>query len=77
MSGIFTGIQTIIDTILGPIKYLVGIIDLAIQAMKYIAAALANVLSITTMLPTFIKVIALTTIAIAVVYQLMGRSQGK
>lgn len=76
MSGIFTGIQAILNTILGPIKYLIGIIELAVQAMKYIAAALANIFSIVNYLPNFIKVIALTTIAIAVVYQLMGRSQG-
>lgn len=77
MSGIFTGLQTIINTILGPIRYLIGIIELAIQAMKYIAAALGNVFSIVAYLPAWMNAIAATTIAIAVVYQLMGRSQGK
>lgn len=77
MSGIFSGIQAIIDTILGPIRYLVGIIELAIEVMKYIASALVNIYSIINYLPVWIKGIALTTVAIAVVFQLMGRSQGK
>lgn len=77
MSGIFSGLQAFLDVLVGPIRYLVGIIELAIQVMKYIASALVNIYSIINYLPVWIKGIALTTVAIAVVYQLIGRSQGK
>lgn len=77
MSGIFSGLQAIIDTILGPIKYLIGIIELAVEVMKYIASALANIIVIISDLPSWLYGIAMATISVAVVYQLFGRSQGK
>ena len=77
MSGIFNGIQAILDAVVGPLKWIADTIKLAIQVMGFVYKALVQITSIILTIPAWLQGVALATIAIAVAYQLFGREQGK
>ena len=77
MSGVFTGIQAIIDSILGPIKFILSIIQWTNKMLSIIAGAVINVVTLITTLPTWLVAYATIGISVMVIYLILGRETGK
>lgn len=84
MTGIFKGIQTLINGIetivngivLG-IKFIVNLVKSLIDLIRLLATTLANATNIAITLPTWLLAFVTASIGIAILYMLIGRSGGK
>ena len=77
MSGIFNGIQAIIDSILGPIRFILSIIQWTNKMLSIVVGVVTNVVSLIATLPNWLITYASIGIAVMVIYLLLGRSTGK
>ena len=77
MSGIFNGIQAIIDSILGPIRFILSIIQWTNKMLSIVVGVVTNVVSLIATLPSWLITYASIGIAVMVIYLLLGRSTGK
>ena len=77
MSGIFNGIQAIIDSILGPIRFILSIIQWTNKMLSIVVGVVTNIVSLITTLPNWLITYASIGIAVMVIYLLLGRSTGK
>lgn len=74
MTGIFTGIQTLIDTILAPIKWLGFIIMEIYHFGELILATITTLMTNITTLPNFLLKYAILSISVIVLLRILGRS---
>lgn len=84
MSGIFDGIQalingitTIVNGILLGIKFIINIIKSMIDLVRLLATTLTNVTGIAITLPSWLIAFVTASVGIAILYMLIGRSAGK
>ena len=77
MSGIFSGIQALIDSIFGPIKFLLSIIQWTNKLLSILVGVITNVITLIATLPDWLVAYASLGIAVMVIYLLLGRSTGK
>ena len=77
MTGIFKFFQILLDSILAPLKFLFGIINLTNKMLTILVEIVINVVNIITTLPSWLIAFPTLTIGIIVIYQLLGRESGK
>ena len=77
MSGIFNGIQAILDTMLAPIKYLGYIIEEIITFFTLIKTIVINIVIQIGTLPSYITNYLLLSFSILTVITLIGRKAGE
>ena len=84
MTGIFKGIQTLINGIetivngivLG-IKFIVNLVKSLVDLIRLLATTLANATNIAITLPSWLIAFVTASIGIAILYMLIGRTGGK
>lgn len=84
MTGIFKGIQTLINGIetivngivLG-IKFIVNLVKSLVDLIRLLATTLANATNIAITLPSWLLAFVTASIGIAILYMLIGRTGGK
>ena len=84
MSGIFSGIQTLINgittivngIILG-IKFIVNTIKSLFDLIRLLTTTLANATNIAITLPSWLIAFVTASIGIAILYMIIGRNAGK
>lgn len=84
MSGIFDGIQTLINgittivngIILG-IKFIVNMIKSLVDLIRLLATTLTNATNIAITLPSWLLAFVTASIGIAILYMIIGRNAGK
>ena len=84
MTGIFNGIQKLINIIetiievakLG-IQYLVNLVKSMIDLIRLLITTTANTYTLIATLPSWLIAFATATISVAVLYVILGRSNGK
>ena len=77
MSGIFAGLQAIIDSILGPLRFILSIIQWTNKLLSILVGVITNVVTLIATLPNWLIAYASLGIAVMVIYLLLGRSTGK
>lgn len=84
MSGIFEGlqkivnvIQTIVQGIKMGIEFLVNLCKMTTELLKLIITTLGNMTTIIATLPPWITAIATATLGISIIYVILGRNTGK
>lgn len=84
MTGIFKGIQTLINGIetivngivLG-IKFIVNLVKSLVDLIRLLATTLTNASNIAITLPSWLLAFVTASIGIAILYMLIGRNGGK
>ena len=77
MTGIFNGIQTLINGIMLGIRFIINLIKSSIDLIRLLATTLANATNIAITLPSWLIAFVTASIGIAILYMIIGRSAGK
>lgn len=84
MSGIFNGIQqlingikTIMDGALIGVKFIINLIKSLIDLIRLLATTLGNATTIAMTIPSWLRAFILASIGISVLYVIIGRNTGK
>lgn len=84
MSGIFDGIQTlingittIVNGIILAIKFLINLVKSLVDLIRLLATTLTNATNIAITLPSWLIAFVTASIGIAILYMIIGRSPGK
>lgn len=74
LTGIFNGLQAIIDTLLGPLRWITFIIREIYQFGNLILATIETIVENVLTMPTVVMNYAILSISVIVIMRLVGRS---
>lgn len=76
MSGIFTGIQFLIDLLLAPLRLITQIINYVNKISQVLISVVISIKEVINTLPNWLITYALIGLFVIVIYQLLGRETG-
>lgn len=84
MTGIFSGIQNIIESIINiydnlklAIQFLMGIIEGLFNLLELLETVIATAINIILTLPPWLLAVTMTTMSVSILYMIIGRDTGK
>ena len=77
MSGIYNGIQALLDSFLAPLKFIASIIAWTNRMLQMLADTITEIISLLNGIPEWLVAYMSLAIVIIVLYQIIGRGTGK